>query len=128
MSDLKPTGEALVIDGVERHLLFTLNVDDDIQAHFDAPIEDVINMLTDKKTSSSALRYTLAALLNDEADRLDHAGVKHELKRYTEQEIGWVVTRDNLAEVLIAVLKAYGLSLPEPDEFESPNGESGQTS
>ena len=127
MSDLKPTGIALMIDGVERHLLFTLNVDDDIQAHFDAPIEEVVNMLTDKKTASKALKFTLAALLNDEVDRLDHAGEKHNLKKYTEQEVGWLITRENMAEVMIAVLKAYGLSLPEPDEFESPNAGSGQT-
>ena len=30
----------------------------------------------------------------------------------------------NVLEVTMAVLQAYGLSLPEPDEFASPNGES----
>ena len=60
------------------------------------------------------------ALLNDEAERMPQEG----LKTYTEQETGWLITQENVLEVTMAVLQAYGLSLPEPDEFASPNGES----
>lgn len=120
MSDLRPTGVAVAIGGEERHFLFTLNVIDTIQEHYDCSLEEVIDKLTDKRESVKALRYVVMELLNDEAERAD-------LKRYTEQEAGWIVSQENLMEVTLAVLKAYGLSLPEPDEFDSPNVQSGQT-
>ena len=120
MSDLRPLGHAVKLDGVERHFLFTLNVVDDVQDHYDCSLEEVVNRLTDKKESIKTLRYLAMALLNDEAERLPQEG----LKTYTEQETGWLITQENVLEVTMAVLQAYGLSLPEPDEFASPNGES----
>lgn len=122
MSKLKPEGETLVLDGVERHLLFTLNAVDEIQENYDCSLEEVIDRLTDKKESISTLRYLVMTLLNDEAER----SPKENYKIYTEREAGWLITQENVLEVTMAVLKAYGLSLPEPDEYASPNTESGQ--
>lgn len=85
--------------------------------------EEVIDRLTDKKESAKTLRYLMMVLLNDEAERSGKEGQK----TYTEKEVGWLITQDNVLEVTVAVLKAYGLSLPEPDEFASPNGEGGQS-
>lgn len=123
MSDLKPKGVPLTLDGEERHLLFTLNVVDEVQEHYDCALEEVIDRLTDKKESAKTLRYLTMVLLNDEAERAHQEGQK----TYTEKEVGWLITQDNVLEVTVAVLKAYGLSLPEPDEFASPNGEGGQS-
>ncbi len=123
MSDLRPIGRAVMLDGAERHFLFTLNVVDEVQDHYDCSLEEVINKLTDKKESIKALRYLTMALLNDEAERSPQA----ELKTYTEQEAGWLITQENVLDVTMAVLQAYGLSLPEPDEFASPNGEGGRS-
>lgn len=119
MSDLRPKGVPLMLDGEERHLLFTLNVVDGIQDHYDCALEEVIDRLTNKKESAKTLRYLTMALLNDEAERSG----KEEKKTYTEKEAGWLITQENVLEVTVAVLKAYGLSLPEPDEYESPNAE-----
>lgn len=119
MSDLQPTGKILVIGGEERRLLFTLNVVDEVQDHYGCSLEEVIDRLTDKKESAKTLRYLTMTLLNDEAERSPKAG----LKTYTEKEAGWIITRDNVLEVTMAVLQAYGLSLPEPDEYASPNAE-----
>lgn len=127
MSDLKPIGEPLTLDGVERHLLFTLNVVEAVQDHFSCSLEEVINKLTDKKESAGALKHVLMELLNDEAERAKHAGDGPELKKYTEREIGWLITQDNILNVTVGVLRAYGLSLPVPDEFESPNAEGRQS-
>lgn len=123
MSDLKPKGIPVMLDGEERHLLFTLNVIDEVQEHYDCSLEEVIEKLTDKKESVKTLRYLVTVLLNDEVERLNPEGSR----TYTEKEAGWMIDQGNMPEVLVAVLKAYGLSLPEPDEFESPNAQSGQT-
>ena len=128
MSDLRPTGEKIVVDGVERRLLFTLNAIDELQEQCKMPLDEIVNLLTDKEKSGKALRKILMVLLNDEADRMEHNRKETEkLRRYDEKEIGWIITRDNVIELTIAVLKAYGLSLPEGDEFETPKAQSGQT-
>ncbi len=123
MSDLNPKGVLVVLGGEERRLLFTLNAVDEIQDHYDCSLEEVIDRLTDKRESVKTLRYLVMALLNDEAERSGKEGQK----QYTEKEVGWLITQDNATEVTLAVLKAYGLSLPEPDEYAPPNGQSGQS-
>lgn len=119
MSDLKPKGVPLILGEEERHLLFTLNVVDEIQDHYGRALEEVMDRLTDKKESSKTLRYLVMALLNDEEERSGKEG----RKAYTEKEVGWLITQDNVIDVTVAILKAYGLSLPEPDGYESPNAE-----
>lgn len=119
MSDLKPKGVPLILGEEERHLLFTLNVVDEIQDHYGCALEEVMDRLTDKKESSKTLRYLVMALLNDEEERSGKEG----RKAYTEKEVGWLITQDNVIDVTVAILKAYGLSLPEPDGYESPNAE-----
>lgn len=119
MSDLRPKGVPVILDGEERYLLFTLNVVDEVQDHYDCALEEVIDKLTDKKQSTKTLRYLTMVLLNDEMERFGKEGKK----TYTEKEVGWLITQDNVLEVTVAVLKAYGLSLPEPDEYASPNAE-----
>jgi len=126
MSDLKPVGESLMLDGVERRLLFDLNVIDEVQEHFDAPLEEIMDRLTDDRKMPGTMKFVLAALLNDEADRLKHKDGECSLKRYTEKEAGWLVSKENAYEVTLAMLNAYGASLPEPDEDETPNAQSGQ--
>ncbi len=118
MSDLRPLGVPVEIDGVERHLLFTLNVIDDIQEHFDKELGQIINDLMSKEISTKVLRYVLMALLNDEAERKD-------LKPYTDREIGWIITLENQLEFTIKILEAYGISLPKGDEETDPNRMSG---
>lgn len=123
MSDLRPTGASIVVEGEERHLLFTLNAIDELQDSFNLELGEIVDSLTDKKLSSDTLRRMLAILLNDEAEREAQKGKK--LKKYTVKEIGWVLTLDNQTEYALAILKAYGLSLPEAEEYD-PNRMSGQ--
>lgn len=124
MSDLNPKGIPITIDGVERRFLFTLNVIDDIQDHFETSLSEVVQKFTEKGQAYKTLRYVVMALLNDEAERELAAG--HEgYNLLTEQETGWLITLENEGEIALAVLKAYGYSLPEGDE--DPNQESGTT-
>lgn len=126
MSDLRPIGVPVTIDGVERHMLFTLNAIDEIQEHYNAPLAEIINKLMDKSNAVKALRYVTYALLEDEAQRKSAVGEK--LKQYSEKEVGWVITKENEEEILLAILKAYGLALPEGEEEDFyPNQMSGTT-
>lgn len=127
MGILKNTGTPLNIDGVERHLLFTLNAIDAIQERFDEPLESVITKLTDKKESGNALRAVLTILFNDEVERLSYkpSTQKTDLEPVDEKQMGWILNNQNMLESTYAVLRAYGYDLLEPDKND-PNGESGQ--
>lgn len=121
MSDMRPEGVELEFDGQERRVLFTLNAVDGIQDRLGVPIGDAIDMLTDPREAKAAYRVILTVLLNDEVERLDYKGVPHSLKPYTEKEVGWLVAETDKYRVLEAILKAYGVSLPEPEEDGFPN-------
>lgn len=121
MSDLKPRGVPVMVEGVERHFLFTLNVIDEIQDHYNLALSEVIDKLTDKSQAYKTLRYIIMTLLNDEAERENATG-NDKYKKVTEKETGWLITLENEEEILIAVFKAYGLSLPEGED-EYPNQE-----
>ena len=123
MSDLRPVGIPVEIEGVERHFLFTLNVIDEIQEHYGKDLAEVIDNLTDKETSIATMRYLVTTLLNDEAERESSKN----LKGYSEKEIGWMLSLDNISEFLTLILSAYGVSLPKPDEDDYPNFQSGRT-
>ncbi len=126
MSDLRPKGQVITLGGEERHLLFTLNAIDELQEKFNLSLEETIDLLTDKKKANTTLKTILFVLLEDEADREEFEKKESNLKRYTEKEVGWLISMENIGDVMFSVLKAYGLSLPEPDEFENPKAESGQ--
>jgi len=123
MSNLKPIGEEVILDGQSRHLLFTFNAINEIQEHLEETMEEAMDALLDPKMAKDHLHYIFYVLLNDEYEREAYRG-NTDLKKYTFKEIGWFLSWNNYTEVLIAVLKAYGLSLPEADEFENPNARS----
>ena len=125
MSDLNPKGIPVMIGGVERHFLFTLNAIDDIQDHFEKPLSEVVQQFTEKEQAYKTMRYVAMVLINDEAERERAAG-REGYEILTEQEVGWLITLKNEGEVALAILKAYGYSLPESED-ENPNRESGQT-
>lgn len=125
MSDLRPVGVPIKLEGEERHLLFTLNAIDQLQEHYKEDLSEIIDKLTDKTEAVTTLRQILLTLLNDEAERELNLNGK-ELKVYSLKEIGWLVSLDNQDEILVNILKAYGLSLPEGED-DTPNLMSGQT-
>lgn len=127
MSDLKPRGIPITLDGVERHFLFTLNVIDMIQDKTGKTMHEVMESITNVQEIGHTLRDVAMALINDEAEREAYKNPETELKPVTEQEIGWIIGMDNFVEVTYAILVAYGYSLPAPED-EDPNPMSGQQS
>lgn len=125
MGRLRPTGVPVTIGGTERHLLFTLNAIDEIQERNDAPLGEVVSKLADEKEANKALRSIVTILLNDEVERLSYKNGKNEFDILDEKQVGWMITKENIDEVAVAVLKAYGCDLPETDESD-PNREGGQ--
>lgn len=121
MSDLNPKGTPVTVGGEEHRFLFSLNVVCEVQDHCGCALTEVINRLTDQMEAAKTLRYLVTELLNDERGR---SGDSRE--PYTEMEVGRLIDQESIMDVTVAVLKAYGLSLPEPDEFASPNAEGGQ--
>lgn len=128
MSDLKPKGYVIVVDGVERKLLFTLNAIDAIQSEFDQNVIEVIDKVFNGNDQEQikTLRKVIEILLNDEAEREEffHPGCGSD-KMVTEKEVGWIIDRYNLDEMKIAIAKAYGISMPDVDE-DDPNQTGGQ--
>lgn len=125
MSDLKPKGIEITINGVNRRIMFTLNAIDKIQEKYGKPLHEVIDEITKFDLSNHVLRDVLLILLEDEAERENARNTYYMPEEMTEKEMGWFLSLENQVEVTKLVLMAYGVSLPEPDESD-PNVESGQ--
>lgn len=128
MSDLRPRGIPVVLDGVEHRFLFTLNTIDSIQDETDKNMKDIMIDLADEESSNKTLIYLVKTLINHEAEREKRKNPDCALETVTDQEVGDLIGMDNIVEVTAAVLSAYGYSLPKADEEDDPNRESGQQS
>ena len=128
MSDLRPRGIPVVLDGIEHRFLFTLNTIDSIQDETDKNMKDIMMELADEESSNKTLIYLVKTLINHEAEREKRKNPDCTLKTVTDQEVGDLIGMDNIVEVTAAVLSAYGYSLPKADEEDDPNRESGQQS
>lgn len=127
MSDLKPAGIPVILDGTERRFLFTLNAIDEIQSHYDMNMMEAMSKLFDEREQFQTLRYFTQVLLNDETERTKWKNPEAELKSYSDKELGWLISRDNDAEIKAAILAAYRISIPEPEDND-PNQIGGQQS
>lgn len=125
MRDLRPTGIPVMLDGVKRYFLFTLNVIDEIQSHYDATMMDALGKMLDERGQFQAVRYFVQVLLNDETERVKWKDPDADIKGYSDKEIGWLITADNIGEITAAILAAYHVSIPDPED-DDPNQESGQ--
>lgn len=121
MSDLNPAGVKVQFDGKARHFLFTLNAIDEIQSHYDMTMFEALGKLFDKKEQITSLRYFVFVLVNDEVERNKWKNPDYPLERITEKEAGWMVSTENIGEITAAILEAYHVSVPEPDEESDPN-------
>lgn len=128
MSDLRPRGIPVVLNGVEHRFLFTLNTIDSIQDETGKNMKDIMMDLADEDLSNKTLRYLVKTLINHEFEREKRKDPECALEAVTEQDVGDFIGMDNIVEVTAAVLSAYGYSLPEAEEDDNPNQESGQQS
>ena len=126
MGIFKPRGVAIVLNGEERHFIFTLNMIDQIEEKYDKPLMEVLEDVANDTGNGHLMRDIVVILLNDEAERNKRMKASVEYSTVTEADVGDMIGLDNYYEVMKALLKAYGISMPEVDEDEDPNQKSGQ--
>lgn len=122
MSDLTPKASLLTVDGVERKILFTFSVIDELQEKFNKPMDDIIEdcmkMSSDPKRITELMKTTsqiLEVFAND-------IGLGSE--SVEEGHFDRFITTRNIYEIIYILLTEYGLNLPNPSEDDDPNLES----
>ena len=126
MSDLRPRGVQIVINGEERHLLFTLNAIDKVQSKYGKDASEVLDQIAGEYPEGRTILEVLQILTEDEAEREKAIDPGFALKPLDEKTLGWYIGADNYFDVMRLIYAAYGVSLPEPDG--NPKGEGGQQS
>ncbi len=115
MSDLQPKKPTIILGEKEYPILFSLNVIDEIQDHFDKPISELSEMLSDERMAFKAIKFILTALINEGfADEEINENVN-------ERFVGRKITPQNMGNLSSAILSAFGGSIPESTDEEIPN-------
>jgi len=122
MSLLKPQGVKITLGDKEYELLFTLNAIDQIQEESGATLQEAVGALTDPDAVVKTLRMMTRILVNDYLERTEQENPEY----LTDKTVGWLVTLENQGDVLVKILKAYGLSMPEGEDDEEDE-EPGET-
>lgn len=120
MSDLTPKGTMITVDGVERKILFTFSVVDELQDLFGKSIDEIISEYLENASSEK----NLSSLMKMTSTMLDV------FARESDESIGHghfdgYVTSKNVYEIVSLILSEYGLDLPDPEEDQG-NLESGE--
>lgn len=140
MRELRPEGVEIEFGGREYRLLFTLNVVDEIQEHYDSGMFLVLKRLfptketeetenefdRKRRDSDRVLRYILTTLINEDIDmQNEDCDEKH--PHVDERYVGRRITGRNKVRIVEAVIQAFvGESGNETEEeTEDPNMESG---
>ena len=120
MSAIKDGRLPIVLDK-ERHLLFSLNVIDEMQDKFGG--FDRLDEVLKGKDSIKNLRWLLTLLLNEGADDGE--------AELTEKDVGRMIHTGNFGEVKTAIFKAFsignsGTAEPPADEDDGEDGDEGE--
>jgi hypothetical protein len=99
MSAIKDGRLPIELNGKEYHLLFSLNVIDEIQDKFDG-IDSLGEKMSGKEGFKN-LRWLLTRLLNE--------GAEDGAEALEEKDIGKMIHTGNFVEVKTAILKAFAL-------------------
>jgi len=123
MSAIKDGRLPITLDK-ERHLLFSLNVIDEMQDKFGG--FDKLDEVLQGKDSIKNLRWLLTLLLNE--------GAGADEPELTEKEVGKLIHTGNFLEVKTAIFKAFSIGNSgseeppetEPEEAENEEDEEGK--
>lgn len=114
MSDLNPRGVKIELGGQERKLLFTLNAVDEIQTKCNMALFDAVKFTAD--AADGKMDHDTLVNFRTITTILLNCNNEEEL---TEKEVGDLLDLENYKRTAWAVLNAYGISLPDPDEDDA---------
>lgn len=117
MSDLRPEGVKVKVGEQEYSFLLTINKIDEIQSRCNMPLSDAVELIAaaaDGDTEGKTLKV--------------YRSVLSILMDVPEQEAGEKVTFADYQRIAWAMLAAYGVSMPEPDDEEKDEEEDGEPS
>lgn len=112
MSAIKDGRLPIVLDK-ERHLLFSLNVIDELQDRFGG--FDRLDEVLKGKDSIKNLRWLLTLLLNEGADEGE--------EELTEKAVGRMIHTGNFGEVKTAIFRAFAIGNSGTEEPQTAAGE-----
>ena len=112
MSDMQPVGTPLtLLDGVERRVLFTLSVVDEVQGKYDLTVPEVFQKTSDLKEQSGIIAFLVTTLINHAAKR---SGKKEDAvtEEYVKDNIDMII----LPAINRSIGRSYGYSIPDPED------------
>lgn len=112
MSDMQPIGTPLtLLDGVERRVLFTLSVVDEVQGKYDLTVPEVFQKTSDLKEQSDIIAFLVTTLINHAAKR---SGKKEDAvtEEYVKDNIDMII----LPAINRSIGRSYGYSIPDPED------------
>lgn len=132
MRILKPVGVEIELDDKPRKLLFTVDIIDEVQNHYDMYVVDVLNSIFSSESKENMrdaynkVSFIFTLLLNGDVKRHNKDNPGDIWNEITEEWIRseWL-TNSNVAIFGGLILKAFNESLPKSDD-EDPNQKSGQ--
>ena len=129
MSDLQPMGAVLQFNGEERRLFWDFGVIEKVQELYgEHPYFAITKMLWEGKAEDGTLLQHYQAkplldlaeiLLNNEIAREKYFDGKSSLKKYTREELGMLIDRNNAHLVVAAIIASWRDSIgPAQDDEE----------
>lgn len=102
MSIIKDGRYPIELGGKTRHLLFSLNVLDEVQDRYGD-----ISKISEKMQSIKELKFLLTLLLNE--------GRGEDEPEFSEREVGRMIHTGNFVEAKDSILKAFSIGTADPD-------------
>ena len=120
MSKLKYDGIPVEINNMEYNLLFTVNVIDELEEHFEDDITSLKNwMLDGKKVRYKNLAYILYVLVKECIEIRKEDG--KEAQDITLEKVRRHINTVNVGDYMLAITEAYIGSFLRTEEDEDPN-------
>ena len=117
MSDMNPDSIKIELNGEEFELSFNINVIDTLQDRFDSTFQDLIEQFDNKRKVIKVVKGILTVMINDSIHHSNFVNKSNKPLK-TEEEIGYMLTFNNLYNVSNALLDGIINSLPKKSEID----------
>lgn len=118
MSGLRPKAIAINLGGEEYGLLFSMQAVEEIQEHFDRPVTDLLEILSDPMKMYGSGAYILSVLINANISRLNEDGENRPF--IDEKYVGRHLTTGVFGTARNMIFKAFADTSPESKGDSNP--------